>query len=600
MSSQHPFGRPLHRRHFFALGAQSLLFALTAGLTGCGSGAGSGTALLLKPHESSPGSPAPGSPGPLTPTPISQVLNGTVDSTQIGGTGLQVVSALAPQPSAVAGSSFATLASNQGAQLLFLFDSTPDLRGLAISLPSDTSLAIDASTTALALIFATLELMTADPTLAAQLMSLIQGVASFAPFEALVASALATGTLNDLMALANYDTLRDQVVSDVVAAASTLARVTRARLQPTDVTALLSAPGTGSTVSSVNFTNTGLRFVAVARELEDATPADVTPPVLPPLVGSQQVNPNGNLISGPNTLSIGNVLTAQVNSPGSATDNVDLTQTPSATSLVYWISGPGGAAGGETSVTPTVMAAGFDDTMAWLATVIFYVLGPCLDIVAGGTNLLDKSDVLDVCASSTSLGINIAGLETAVVAFAQTGTGFLQVVGGITDALIAIAGTPLPKALVARVGAALAVRYGADGAAAFVSEITSALDGIGATLGAIGAAFAAINFTKFIGTMVNVPRLERIDIKLKTVGYTQSVLLDTSSFGPGTTIQNFSVAPDGTVVVALLDPQPGSSVELTIYTLLQISPDGTQNTLMTGASTSDENGLVYQQGFITP
>lgn len=102
-----------------------------------------------------------GGEGPPTSNTSASTIQvkGTVNSGEIGGTGLTVVSALQDSTSPISGDAYSTTISTAGPQLLLIQDENEVIRGLTFSVKDDLSsstlprtLLTDATSTALALL----------------------------------------------------------------------------------------------------------------------------------------------------------------------------------------------------------------------------------------------------------------------------------------------------------------------------------------------------------------------------------------------------------------------------------------------------------------
>ena len=271
--------------------------------------------------------------------------------------------------------------------------------------------------------------------------------------------------------------------------------------------------------------------MAIGRQVVDSSGKDVTPPVIPTLVGSQQLNPQGNLVSGPNTLSLGNLLTGQNNSPGGAAETLDLHQLRTAANVIYWASGPGFS--NSVTVPASVVSAGFDDTQAWLCSLLFYAIAPVIDIAAGGVNLIKSDAVIAVIkqlgSDQPTLGLgNLQGAITAAVESPSVSSG-LVVAGAVADLCISL--LPLvEKPLVEAITADLIAVFGPLAAPALAAAVEAAVAQLLVVAGTVGGAFAGVNLLRFAYTLYADPQVEKV-VAPVTRAYTP-VLISNNFVGP--------------------------------------------------------------------
>ena len=516
-----------------ALGTLSSYAVLvgTGALGGCGGGSsGDGAGTGGTPTASTPaGSPvatpvAVNPPNPVAPSPLpgqTRLVSGSIAVQEVGGANLRVHSAYWRNNPA-AGSSFSTVTSTQGSQLLMLADHTDPakgvLRGLSVALPGSAALEFSAMSTALATIMMTLGVLTVDATETAQRIALIQSLPSFAPFVAVLRQKLPGSDLISLGKDAQFIALRAAVTADVLAALQpegqrTVLSEGRAHALGTfasgGMDAAYTAPATATGAAGVALSNPELRFVSVARTKLDAAGKVIGTTVFPLLKGAQvpgHVTSQTNLVGGKNAASWGNLLTGQLNGPGTASD--DLTASDAGATVRYTFVGPG--IPGGASLPADVGIGQFGLKAATVATVFFYILGPLLDFVGGASTALKQlgngglKTGQEIATGLGGLAVNIGGLDAALASGDLKST-----IGACIDLSLAIVGT----------GSALAVVLGL---AADTGPVAVALG----VIGELSALMAYSNINLAVASLLTHPLVGSTDVAVPAKGsrYTPTLL----------------------------------------------------------------------------
>ncbi|HEY3999895.1 MAG TPA: hypothetical protein VGO93_13560, partial [Candidatus Xenobia bacterium] len=625
MSDVTPLDQPIRRRQFFSMAANSALLTMMAALTGCGSGPGTGSGLqgmLTTGGGTHAGGGNPAGGNPQTPLEGTQTRTGAIDITQVGGTGLLVQSAaLMNQPASGTDGSFSTFVSNNTVQLLLVQDGSAAIRAMALSQPDDSTLTINAQSTAIAMIFLTPGVLSTDPTIGSGLITTITQLPSFPPFEALVAKDLANGGVDGVAQDSEFLTLYGQVVTDLLAGLQPQGSVKK-RQGSGGLTATLAPPVRREATSTVTITNTEFRFVSALRENTDNTPTQIGDIVTPALQGSQNPLPflGQNIISGANVFDWGNIATGQAGSPGTATEAIDLGQLASTiTTITYWVDGLATGVGilqselPPATITLTETAWQLARTMG--CTLLLYGLCPLLDVVGAGGPFLQLVSKSVKVAGLLADGLyqilaGAAGIDNAILgmvgAMNSVFTGTISQVDGNLENVVA----SVINAIVALVGAAATVVM--DALVEFV-VLTAELEGVtvaSATLSATTAGalpivlslstafffgtqlgFALRNEIGWLKAMGLSPLVTSVPIKLNQPKFTQSLIYD-SSTQPGSSVGAFDIAPDGTVVYAVFGPTDLSNNEQTTRVdVIQRSPGGSLSTIITGTNLDTVAGL---------
>ena len=481
MSNKKQTGRNVDRRHLIKSAS-----ALVAGmvLAGCGSDESSADAATA-PADSA------AAPPPLMPPAHTTSVTGTLNTTEVTGPGLRVVSAYQLNAPVKSGA-FTTFTSDSGSQLLFVTDNAKNLRALTVAIPGQNVGKIDAETTAAALVFMNSFVLTIVPAEAIDRLALIRSLPSFSPFVAFIRANLPQKTVAEVVALPDFTVLRDLVTTDLGALPTSKPLSAQqhilARLGAEGVTATYTRPGEGRVAGKVDLANHSSRFVSVVRQQLDANGKEVGEGhAVPQFFNSQVLGTGTNLLGGQNGISLGNILTRQVGNPGSATDVLDVTKLQGVTKLVYWVRGPGF---GGPSLPATIPASLFNTKTATLSSIIFYVVAPLLDGLGGLTSLLQETKaVAELSAAVSANGISTAGVDMALSSGDKKG-----IAGAIADLL----GGLVP-------------------AIALVPGYVEALPALGVALGVIGAVqglFAAQNVASFVTTLLLQPGTDMVDVPI--------------------------------------------------------------------------------------
>ncbi len=251
-----------------------------------------------------------GSGGEGASTSISSAstvqVKGTVNTAELGGTGLAVLSALQDSTSPISGDAYSTTISTAGPQLLLIQDENDVIRGLTFSVKDDLAsstlprtLRTDATSTALALLLLSPGVTPSDWSFAQPIAAALQTLKSFSGFVAFLQSNLPTRSLAEAIADSAYEPLLRACLEEWPAKAASVtplastAMTSAAFAVPPKVSPVLGAPalGTGGIRAEIEkgytskhditatLTNYSLRSVALY-EYSDST--GLGTPVLSP------------------------------------------------------------------------------------------------------------------------------------------------------------------------------------------------------------------------------------------------------------------------------------------------------------------------------
>jgi len=216
--------KDLSRRQFVAL------FSVTAAallMEGCGGGGGNG--------------------GPAATPSLTIAARGTVNIPGISGKATKIISAYADNPAAVSGGQFGVNVSSQVVHVILATDANNTVSGMSISVPiggAEQTIIVDASSTAIALIFLTPGIVTEKPDEARSRLQKIANLSQYGAFRDALASAMANSALPTAVAVPGVQTAYATCVKSYIEANRSVHR--RGRLITTD--------NSGRDDSTLNFT----------------------------------------------------------------------------------------------------------------------------------------------------------------------------------------------------------------------------------------------------------------------------------------------------------------------------------------------------------
>lgn len=341
---------------------------------------------------------------------------------------------------------FSTTVSSQGAHLLAVTDNGGQLRALGLSMPGAAGAAalavpphlaaranaapmLDATSTAIALIFLTPGIVATAPSAAATRITQIQGLNSFAPLVAYLSSNLASSSLPSLIQAGTLTTLAYPCVQEWQNTYNSTSQTGQARPHASGGKSFTAAFGAGpANATPVSFSNGEFRYVNVVRRSVNAADAD--------LVSPQQIYTALPGASGPDIASLLTLSIAKPDDDGK--DVADLT-IPNLSAVEYWVRGPGV---GSTANLPSSVAAISDGTAIGVS-VLLYLFLPLLDAVLSLDGVFEGNEIFDDLTNAWEQ--YSPGIDTAnIISGLATGDKGATIVG----AIVAIIKTPaLMKAL---------------------------------------------------------------------------------------------------------------------------------------------------------
>ena len=432
-------------------------------------------------------------------------VKGTVNTGEIGGTGLTVFSAQQETTAPLQGGSYTTTISTSGPQLLFVQDANEVVRGLTFTLKPSTSsqatptvVPVDATSTALALLLLSPGVTPPDWSFAQPVVTALQSLTSFPAFVTFMQSNLPAKSLPEVIADSAYETLLGACLAEWPTKAAT---ITPLPSSGTSAAAFAVAPKispevappaqeTGGVVVKIEdgytgpndiratLTNYSLRSVALY-EFSDptGTGSSLT------LTGPSEWFRGGE---GPNSLSI---FGAQ--SKGIVPRRISKSITfPNPNAKVhYYVAGPGFAA---SAVVPPPEVGGFDDL--WIPVgydISKYVVAPALSFIFG----LPISDIVDTVITG------LDGLNDPDPAIADLKK---QLVKVSTETVLSAQSVLAYRVLLKEYGKLALGKFGPlikGGTRGFLSSVIR-----------IGTIYDAANFIFYVDDLIQLPRYAKVEV----------------------------------------------------------------------------------------
>lgn len=462
------------RRHFLG---SSLILA--GGLfAGCGS------------SDSFPLSSA-GSTGSATVPPTGN-FQGRVNLSEVGGSGLSVLSAFADPGGVDTGGQFSTVVSQEFAQLLISVDSAGAARALGLSLPGQNSPLngqLGALSSALLLCFMTGGILSSDPQEALQRLEKIQALGSFQALSDFVRLRLPNLSLAQIVQSAGFPALLQAVVDDWAAR-----HLIQPKINPVEPSILNAYIGLNysedepTPESNLNIANSKFRYVSLVRQNLGANDEFIDSPYRPVIQNVANSPNERNLLPPAIALSFGDLLTLQVGQPTEGFEPVNLAEKPSVQSVGYYVYGPGLPSLGLETFSEDIETL-LRDSRAFSFSVLFLGLGPVLNLFAPLSR--NFSDFGKQLFEGFSNGI-AGGLDSSSLILAYSGGNRTDIIGAWSNFLLTAAGL---------------------GAALMSGPLAAAATVITSTLVATGVGFGLANLSLFVDTTTKLPMRQVVKIQ---------------------------------------------------------------------------------------
>ena len=370
-------GGPVGRRDFLSTSA---LLGISLAMWGCGSASNDSSFTGF---------------GSGTPPQSSASVTGRVDLSQFGTTDLKVQSAFQGDAVVDSGGAFLSSVLTDATQLIFITDSQNRIRGLALSLPGQP-LIVDATSTAMGLLFLTPGLLESEPQEAAKRIALLSASPAFQQLVDFLITRLQQTPLEDLATDAQFRALVQACLDFYLQSLQVSPKASPKVI--TDDANLLQAelfdPEAGKLEHKAVLGNGGWRFLTVIRQELDNVNTEYAgaPHELAKLVDPATLSffSIPSLLSGATPISIGSMLRAlegpEILFIGSGTEILPLNHHPTTVTIRYWFYGPG-------SIRPTFVLDKLPPILeeefggaAFSTSVFAYILLPLMDILGAKFN----------------------------------------------------------------------------------------------------------------------------------------------------------------------------------------------------------------------
>jgi hypothetical protein len=333
----------LSRREFVALSGGAAVFALT----GCSGGQSSSKPSQLQ----------------------TRAVEVSVDRSQIGGSGLAVQSLFDPDVLLNEAAARVKVAGDVP-QLLVVTDSAGKVRVAGVTNPQQgNSVLLNATSTAVALVFVTIGILSNVPSEAAQRTQQIQGLGSFSSIVTYLTNNLFNTSLQDIRNLPALNNLIGAAIKEWQALYGGQPLIPNTKLQragePRDSVARFEAAYDGTPQSgNIKLQNGAFRYVNVVRQDLDSAGNELRAPRLVTTA-----------MEGAAGASIGTIFHSGFLKATERKDNFS----PAAqqATVRYWVRGPG-LGRSSLIVPPSVAATSLSDD-AWISTLIYYFFFPLID-----------------------------------------------------------------------------------------------------------------------------------------------------------------------------------------------------------------------------
>jgi hypothetical protein len=495
-----------------------------------------------------------GGGGDVGAGPVATATNvtGSLNVSEIGGSQLKVFSVFDGLADVVGGS-FKTKVSDDVVQALLVSDGDQKLRAMSIH-GSGRPLAVDATSTAIAIVFLTPGISTLDKATGLSRLLAIQAAPGFAAFVQLLKDAMLTQDLPTALAVPAIRAARDVVVAQVHAPIEARAKERpqqEANQSQSDGYVVLTKDDASTdTQLKIQLSNEGFRFVKVVRKEEFNGLNQLAVPVL------QGSPTNNSIVGGRAGVSISSFLSlfagGQLGAPGGASDVIDQTS-HKAERLTYYVRGLGNPLHADDTAFPadvqSLMEA--EGSLHLGMTVFFYFLLPVIEPILAAFTKITPEEALSIVGRNLGNGFTVGATEAGFISTAtalQAGdqAGFLVALG---DLIIGL--TPVMLKVLA---------------GAFAQLVPGVIQ-IEAALTAVGAAIATVNFSIAGVAFFRTPQRANAELVLGAPIHFLDQLIATDS-----RVKFVNLTTDGSLVYSWLS-SPQTNVDRRINRL-RIPPLG--------------------------
>jgi len=308
-----------------------------------------------------------GTPNP--PPSGTEQRAGRINISEVGGTGLHIMTPEQDTTPVSNDGRFTTTVSNSRVQLLWAVDSSNQARAIGISLPtsegsSTTILQVDAESTALAMVLMTPGILAVLPNEVNDRLNEIRSLPSYPALVEVIRTKLRSMTLAELVRDESVQTAMEQCVNEWLGRSARSVANSRSQIQPGPPSARFAVTVRDeSNLEAVvlRLENSGWRFVRVQRrELREGRELRVS------LVGNMAGMPG---------VTYGTLFSWTFAEPTTKDDSVNFLESDT---VQYWIVGPGISTGIQ--APPSISTS---DTDVLGITLLYYLVFPILDLLVG-------------------------------------------------------------------------------------------------------------------------------------------------------------------------------------------------------------------------
>jgi hypothetical protein len=309
----------------------------------------------------------------------TQERTGSVNLSELGGQGLAVTTAYTASAPVNEQGNFTITVSAVKAQLVAVMDSNDQARGVATSLPTEGGrlgepIRIDAESTALTMVFATPGILSTLPDEARNRIREIRALSSFPGLVAKVRERLRSMPIPQLAQEPEVESAMEECIEEWYSTYGRGRIEAQGHINPGPPSAKFEARVLNESNErevAIELLNGAWRFVRVQRR-------DLRGGV------ELRVSQLGNM-GGARPGSWASLFSLSLGDPTKRNDHVDFSATTGADTVEYWISGPGLNLRANVNPPPSIDVRWHD---ALGTTVIYYLLFPLLDFIAGIPSLI--------------------------------------------------------------------------------------------------------------------------------------------------------------------------------------------------------------------
>jgi hypothetical protein len=409
---------------------------------------------------------------------------------EIGGAGHTLI---VPRKSSAIGAKFEEFEIPAGVAVIFVQDSTGDLRGLAL-VSDSLKVTIDAETTALSLLFFASGILTTDMVGAKLQIDKLRSSSSFNRLVSELRTRLIASTVLETMVQPSMQLLLRECLDGAATPLSPSREPIRSGI----------TVAKGKDGRSIRLTNEGYRFVKIARQRLD-TDKKVLEQTKPVLVTETGQNV-GSILRGARPLSWSSLWQNNVGASSIIQDTGAITESDGAAYYSYWSRGPG--RGSNIPPKPDDKVT-FDDVAdESLLTFVSYAILPVLDLAGLVTEVLARfQQVAGVVAGSIQSSAANIEFKKAWGAFKvafDSGAALQEVIGAAVDLFAQL--VPL----------AVTIAQDLIKANLLSGTVVNCAKILATVFQVFAVGFAAYNLTTYIRLYLSYPRFDHSQLNLSS------------------------------------------------------------------------------------